>query len=89
LRARAATCEERCISEAKKAVSWVVYVMTVPKQEVGTNAVCEQSEWDEMERCRPGYHRLVRAGITSESEAEKLARGTSDDSLKSGRAKRQ
>jgi hypothetical protein len=77
------------MSQARKDVSWVVYVMTVPKQEVGTNAVCEQSEWDEMERCRPGYHRLVRAGITSEAEAEKLARGTSGDSLKSGRTKSQ
>jgi hypothetical protein len=43
------------------------------------NAVCEQSEWDEMERARPGYHTLIRAGITNEGEAERLARGTSGD----------
>ena len=42
-------------------------------------AVCEQGEWDEMERARPGYHTLVRAGITNEGEAERLARGTSGD----------
>src|SRR5437762_7993360 len=48
----------------------------------GMNAVCEQQEWDEMERARPGYHRLIRSGITNEAEAEKLARGTSGDPIK-------
>jgi hypothetical protein len=42
-------------------------------------AVCEQSEWDEMELQRPGYHKLLRAGIASETEAELIARGTSGD----------
>src|SRR5262249_32775089 len=45
----------------------------------GLNVVCEQSEWDEMEHARPGYHTLIRGGITNECEAELLARGTSGD----------
>lgn len=59
-----------------KVVSWVVY-----KQPDGTNAMCEQSDWDAMERAKPGYHTLIKAGITNEGEAERLARGTSGDSV--------
>jgi hypothetical protein len=55
-------------------VLWVVYQMTVYGQAAGPNAVCEQSEWDEMERARPGYHTLIRAGIANEGEAERVAR---------------
>ena len=73
---------------AKKAAAWVVYMVTDPKLGGGMKVVCEQGEWDEMERARPGRHVLVREGITSESEAEKLARGTSGDALTSGRAKK-
>jgi hypothetical protein len=67
-------------------VSWVVYKKTILKVPEGMNAVCEQSEWDAMERARPGYHTLVRSGITNEAEAERLARGTTGDSK--GRAAR-
>jgi hypothetical protein len=49
--------------------------MTVHGRPTGASAVCELSEWDAMERARPGYHALVRAGIPSEGEAERLARG--------------
>ena len=59
----------------EKSLSWVVYRMTIPGKPGGMSAVCEQGEWDAMERARPGYHRLVLAGITSEGEAERLARG--------------
>jgi hypothetical protein len=62
-----------------KSASWVVYLMTLNKNGGRMNAVCEQSEWDAMEQARPGYHTLIRSGITSESEAELLARGTSGD----------
>ena len=55
--------------------SWVVYRMTLHGKPGGLNAVCEQSEWDAMELARPGYHTLVRDGITNEGEAERLARG--------------
>ena len=60
-------------------VSWVVYQKPVKGEPLGMNAVCEQREWDAMERDKPGYHTLIRAGITNECEAEKLARGTSGD----------
>ena len=60
--------------------SWVVYRMTLHGGAFGGNVVCEQREWDELERARPGFHMLVRAGIETEQEAEKLARGTAGDS---------
>jgi hypothetical protein len=64
---------------AAKTEPWVVYRMTIHKQPEGRIAVCSQSEWDAMEAARPGYHTLIRAGITNEGEAERLARGTSGD----------
>jgi hypothetical protein len=54
-------------------VLWVVYKRNQSGPQ-GPNAVCEQTEWDEMERQQPGYHTLIRAGITNEPEAERLAR---------------
>ena len=54
--------------------SWVVYKMTIWGKPASPNAVCEQGEWDEMEQLQPGYHALIRAGIASEAEAERLAR---------------
>jgi hypothetical protein len=60
-------------------VSWVVYQAAVKGQDVGPNAICEQAEWDAMEASTPGQHRLIRSGIMSEGEAERLARGTSGD----------
>ncbi len=59
--------------------SWVVYLMTIHNQAEGRMAVCEQSEWDAMELQRPGYHKLLHAGIASETQAELIARGTSGD----------
>jgi hypothetical protein len=58
---------------------WVVYLMTLHGKPEGMLAVCEQAEWDAMELARPGYHKLIRQGIASEGEAERLARGTSGD----------
>jgi hypothetical protein len=58
--------------------SWVVYLMNLPKKE-SRNAVCQQSEWDEMELFQPGKHPIIQCGIESEAEAELLARGTSGD----------
>ena len=66
--------------KVEEVASWVVYLMTVHGKPSGMNAVCEQGEWEAMERAAPGYHTLVRSGIASESEAERLARGTSGDS---------
>jgi len=64
---------------AETCMAWVVYRMTLPKQAIGGNVVCEQSEWDAMELARPGYHVLLHTGIKTEQEAEKLARGTAGD----------
>jgi len=62
--------------------------MTIPGEIVPRNAVCEQREWDVMERSRPGFHQLLRYGITSEAEAERWARGTSGDTRSTARGKR-
>jgi hypothetical protein len=61
------------------AVSWVVYRTKLPAKELVVNVVCEQSEWELMERSEPGRYTLVREKIPSEAEAERLARGTSGD----------
>lgn len=53
--------------------TWVVFKMKLAGP-AGPNAVCEQAEWEEMERLNPGRHTLVLSGITSEPEAERLAR---------------
>ena len=66
----------------QEALAWVVYRMTIHGKPQQVSAVCEQAEWDEMEASRPGYHTLVRAGIANEIEAEKLARGTAGDTLR-------
>ena len=62
--------------EIEKVVSWVVYRRTIHGKPTGMNAVCEQSEWEAMELAAPGYHTLIRAGITNEGEAEQLARSS-------------
>jgi hypothetical protein len=63
----------------EKSLLWVVYRMTIRGKPSGMNAVCQQSDWEAMERAQPGYHTLVQAGITNEGEAERLARsGTLD-----------
>jgi hypothetical protein len=59
--------------------TWVVYLLTLHGKATGRRAVCEQEEWEVMEQVSPGYHTLVQAGIASEAEAERLARGTSGD----------
>jgi hypothetical protein len=60
-------------------VAWVVYQMILDKKPEAMNVVCEQGEWQAMELVRPGRYKLVRAGIATEAEAERLARGTSGD----------
>ena len=55
-------------------LSWVVYQVTIRGESSGTHAVCDQREWEQIERDHPGYHKLVQAGIPNEGEAERLAR---------------
>jgi hypothetical protein len=54
--------------------TWVVYERLIHKQDTGPNAVCEQSDWDDMERIRPGSQNLIKAGIATEQEADRYAR---------------
>jgi hypothetical protein len=54
--------------------TWVVYEKLFLHESTGLNAVCEQSEWEEMERIRPGLQNLIKAGIATEVEAERYAR---------------
>jgi len=71
----------------EKSRLWVVYQMTINGKPSGTNAVCQQSEWELMESVQPGYHTLIRAGIANEGEAERLARScTVDDKSRSSQA---
>ena len=59
--------------KTKPLETWVVYKMNLAGSN-GPNAVCEQAEWEEMERQNPGYHTLIKGAIASEPEAEKIAR---------------
>jgi hypothetical protein len=59
--------------KTKVVAGWVVYKSRHSGPD-GSNAVCEQEEWDAMERNDPGMNTLIRAGISSEAEAERLAR---------------
>ena len=68
------------MGKVETASLWVVYRMTLHGKQTPMNAVCEQEEWEAMELARPGYHTLILSGIASESQAEKLARGTAGDS---------
>ena len=73
------------------ATSWVVYKVTIHGKLGEINAVCEQGEWEQMELDRPGYHVLVRDRITTEHEAETLARAGSgyvDGPARSGKYKK-
>jgi hypothetical protein len=63
--------------KSEQVLAWVVYKKIVNSKTAAMSAVCEQREWEAMEQERPGYHTLVRAGITNEAEAEMLARDTS------------
>jgi len=67
---------------ATKTRSWVVYRMTVPGELQTFKAVCERSEWEAIDRLRPGYHVLLQDGIMTEGEAERLARaGTEAEAI--------
>ena len=61
----------------KKAVAWAVYSFPMKGSPDGMRALCEQGEWEAMDRAKPGFYTLIQAGIANEGEAERLARGTS------------
>ena len=43
---------------------------------MGANAVCDQADLEAMERDRPGQQPLIRGGIVSEVDAERLCRSS-------------
>ena len=57
--------------------AWVVYSFPLNGSPEAMRAVCDQAEWETLDRARPGFYTLIRAGIVNEGEAERLARGTS------------
>ncbi|HZU39375.1 MAG TPA: hypothetical protein VFA18_25845 [Gemmataceae bacterium] len=67
---------------------WAVYEIGATEKAGGMSVVCEQDEWDALELAQPGKHKLIRTGITSEGEAERLARGTCGDSRNSTHKKK-
>lgn len=64
---------------ANQAEFWTVYQIAANGKESAANAMCDQSEWAEIERLSAGRCILIRANIRNEGEAERLARGTSGD----------
>jgi hypothetical protein len=64
--------------------SWVVYQSAIKGEPTGPNAICEQDEWEALENANPGQNRLIQSGLRSEGEAERIARGTSGDSVPRG-----
>jgi hypothetical protein len=63
---------------------WAVYQVAAGKQ-AGTRVMCPQSQWEELTLNQPNANVLIQDRIASESDAEKLARGTSGDAkLKPG-----
>lgn len=60
--------------KSEESVAWVVYRMSLQKNPHGGVAICGQEEWDQMQLAQPCSHILIQGGITSEVEAEKLAR---------------
>lgn len=63
---------------------WAVYQVATGKQ-AGARVMCPQSQWEELALNHPNANVLIQDRIVSESEAEKLARGTSGDAkLKPG-----
>ena len=70
-------------------MSWVVY-QSVQGKQLGAKSVCDAREWAALEAANPGANEVLHSGLQSESQAEKLARGTSGDAKKRavGTAKR-
>lgn len=61
--------------------TWVVF-QSVQGKQMGAKSICDQREWEALERANPGANELIASGLESETAAEKLARGTSGDAKK-------
>jgi hypothetical protein len=67
------------MDKTKSPNSWVIYQTVRQGVVSGVNGLCQQNEWEKMERSNPGAQVLIQGGIASEGEAERLARGASGD----------
>ena len=61
--------------------TWVVF-QSVQGKQMGAKSVCQQREWEALERSNPGANELIASGLESETAAEKLARGSAGDPKK-------
>jgi hypothetical protein len=61
--------------KSRRAESWVVYRVGMKNGGEGPVAVCEHPDWAALEQSQPGVHTLLHAGIGTEAEADRIARG--------------
>jgi len=66
---------------------WIV-IQSIRGIQCGIRSVYQQDDWEEIDARNPGEYQVVQSGISNESEAELLARGTSGDNLKPIRKQR-
>lgn len=67
------------LHKVRRRESWVIYRAVIKGEVAGPNGVCEQADWEAMERAKPGGTVVIQAGIADEAVAERRARGTSGD----------
>jgi hypothetical protein len=58
---------------------WVVYRMLARGCPDGLRGVCPQDEWEDLIRALPGRLTLIQEHMSSEGQAEQLARGRSGE----------
>ena len=66
-------------NKVRQPESWVIYRLVIDGAVTGPNGVCEQAEWEAMERADPGGTFVIQSGIADEGVAERLAQGVSGD----------
>ena len=66
----------------ERPLSWVVFETPVHVKGRKLTVICEQEEWDAMEPDLRKNYVLIRAAITNEGEAERLARSSSTLAVK-------
>lgn len=69
------------LNNARQSESWVIYRAVVDGKVTESNGVCDQAEWEAMERATPGGTFVIQSGIADEMVAERLARSASDESV--------
>jgi hypothetical protein len=66
----------KLLNKARQAESWVIYRDVVDGEVSEAHGVCEQAEWEAMERATPGGTFVIQSGIADERVAEQLARAS-------------